>query len=168
VLNIKYGINLIRNPLSARNPGVSLRRFETPPPPTLKCCLAMFLETYVRDCLSTCRAPAVCLERKSIASYHLIFATIVMSSRLSAQSPSSYPPLGSSPLTTSRGLVEDAGHCLRTSESWVQPERKRPCLLLVWSVRSNRVGPTLGGGVGTGVCCQEGHTRSTGPLVPRS
>jgi len=30
------------------------------PPSTVKCCLAMFLETYVRDCLSTCRAPAIC------------------------------------------------------------------------------------------------------------
>ena len=54
------GINLIRNPLSARNPGVSRRRFETPPPSSVRCCLAVFLETHVGDCLSTCRAPAVC------------------------------------------------------------------------------------------------------------
>ena len=53
-------INLIRNPLSTRNPGVSHCWFETPPPSTVKCCLAMFLETYVRDCLSTCQGPAVC------------------------------------------------------------------------------------------------------------
>jgi len=62
-------INLIRNPLSARNPGVSRCRFETPPPSTVKCCLAMLLETYVGDCLSTCRAPAVCpAVNKCIAS----------------------------------------------------------------------------------------------------
>jgi len=54
------GNNLIRNPLSARNPGVSCCQFETPPPSTVKCCLAMFLETYVGDCLSTCWAPAIC------------------------------------------------------------------------------------------------------------
>ena len=55
--------------LSARNPGVSRHRFETPPPSTVKCCLAMFLETYIRDCLSTCQAPAVCpAVNKCIAS----------------------------------------------------------------------------------------------------
>ena len=53
------GINLIRNPLSARNPGASHCQFETPPPSAVRCCLAMFLEPNVRDCLSTCQAPAI-------------------------------------------------------------------------------------------------------------
>ena len=50
-----------------------------------------------------------------------------------------YPPLGFAPLTTLCGLVEDAGHRLCTSESWVQPECRRLCLLLVWSMCSVRV-----------------------------
>ena len=39
------GINLIGNPLSARNPGVSLHWFEIPPPSAVRGCLVMFLET---------------------------------------------------------------------------------------------------------------------------
>ena len=51
-------INLIRNPLSARNPGVSLHRFEIPPPSPVRGCLVMFLETQCRRSVKRCRAPA--------------------------------------------------------------------------------------------------------------
>ena len=44
-LNRYPGINLIGNPLSARNPGVSLHRFEIPPPSAVRGCLVVFLET---------------------------------------------------------------------------------------------------------------------------
>ena len=54
------GIILSRNPLSSRNPGISPRRFEIPPPSAFRSCLSMLLETHVRDCSSICRAPAVC------------------------------------------------------------------------------------------------------------
>jgi len=145
--NAQHWINLIRNPLSTRNPGVSLCQFETPPPSTFKCCLAMFSETHVRDCLSTCRAPAICPG--ALPCITSSFTTIIMSPTVKVH-PSSvyamtvwpqlwYSPLGSSPLTTLCGLVEDTGHRLCTSESWVQPECRRPFLLLVWSVHSNRV-----------------------------
>ena len=54
------GIILPRNPLSGRNPGISPRRFEIPPPSTFRSCLSMLLETDFGDCSSICRAPAIC------------------------------------------------------------------------------------------------------------
>ena len=83
-----YGINLIRNPLSARNPGVSHCQFETPPLSTVRCCLVMFLETHVGDCSSTCRAPAACPAVNKCSASLLTLFLRYHRWALNAQSPS--------------------------------------------------------------------------------
>jgi len=75
------------------------------------------------------------------------FATIIRPSMLKAHPSIVYamtiwpqlwhPPLGFSPLTTSCGLLEDAGHRLCTSESWVQ-QKALPLACLVCTFRQSR------------------------------
>ena len=101
-------------------------------------------------CLSTCWAPAVC---PAVNKWAPPLSPLPSPPSLGPQCLKPilplctmtvwpqlwYPALGFASLMTSCGLMEDAGHHLCTSESWVQPECRRPCLSLVWSMRSNRV-----------------------------
>ena len=140
-------INLIRNPLSARNPGVSHRQFETPPPSTVKCCLAMLLETYVGDCLSTCWAPAVCpAVNKCIASLSPLPLPPLLGHQHSKAHPSivytmsvlpqlRHPPHRSGSLHWRPRVA--LGHCLCTSESWVQ-QKSLPLTCLVCAFQQSR------------------------------
>jgi len=146
--HIHWGINLIRNPLSARNPGVSRCWFETPPPSTVKCCLAMFLETYIGDCLSTCQAPAICpAVNKCIAS----LSPLPSPPLLGPQRSKPIIPLCTQWLSDLNYDTHHSGslHWRPHVATWRTQAiacahlshgcSTRPCLSLVWSVCSNRV-----------------------------
>ena len=102
--------------------------FETPPLSTVRCCLAMFLDTYVRDCLSTCWAPAAVNKCSALLSPLPLppllgpqcSKPILLLCTMTVWLQLWYPLLKFSLLMTLCGLVEGAGHHLCTSKLWLQ------------------------------------------------
>ena len=149
-------IILSRNPLSGRNPGISPHRFEIPPPSAFRSCLSMLLETHVGDCSSICRAPAVC---PTVSQVHRLAIIILHHHR----------------------YVLDTKSILRCGYNDCLATIMMPATTRALPSKDDRgaEGRPRGGGAdilvrSTGnsvrkcVCRQEGHTRSTCPLIPHS